>query len=68
MTFNDEEIELLINEWSNEEVLFNSKHPDNFKKDSRAAAVQRILESMNKEGKSLISVEQNRQTVMCRMS
>ena len=53
--FTDEEVERLISEWSKEEVLFNCRHQDYFKKDARGAAIQQILESLNKEGKSLIS-------------
>ena len=56
--FTDEEVERLISEWSKEEVLFNCRHQDYFKKDARGAAIQRILESLNKEGKSLISAKQ----------
>ena len=56
--FTDEEVERLISEWSKEEVLFNCRHQDYFKKDARGAAIQPILESLNKEGKSLISAKQ----------
>ena len=38
--FTDEEVELLISEWSKEEVLFNCRHQDYFKKDARGAAIQ----------------------------
>ena len=38
-TFSEEETENLISLWSEEEVLFNSRHKDYFKKDVRQNAI-----------------------------
>ena len=48
--FSSEETEKLINLWANEEVLYNCRHEDYFNKDSRAAALKRIVEKLEKEG------------------
>ena len=51
--FTDAEIEKIISLWSDEEVLYNCKHADYFKKDKRAAALSRILDGVDKEGEFL---------------
>ena len=48
-TFSEEETENLISLWSEEEVLFNSRHKDYFKKDVRQNAINRILLRLNKQ-------------------
>ena len=52
-TFSDEETENMISLWSEEEVLFNSRHRDYFKNDARQSAVNRILLRRNKQGKPM---------------
>ena len=54
-TFSEEETENLISLWSEEEVLFNSRHKDYFKKDVRQNAINRILLRLDKQGKSIKS-------------
>ena len=54
-TFSEEETENLISLWSEEEVLFNSRHKDYFKKDVRQNAINRILLRLNKQGKPIKS-------------
>ena len=54
-TFSEEETENLISLWSEEEVLFNSRHKDYFKKDVRQNAVNGILLRLNKQGKPIKS-------------
>lgn len=43
----------MISLWSEEEVLFNSRHRDYFKNDARQSAVNRILLRLNKQGKPM---------------
>ena len=52
-TFSDEETENMISLWSEEEVLFNSRHRDYFKNDARQSAVNHILLRLNKQGKPM---------------
>ena len=47
-TFPEEETENLISVWSEEEILFNSRHKDYFKKDVRQNAINRILLRLDK--------------------
>ena len=54
-TFSEEETENLISPWSEEKVLFNSRHKDYFKKDVRQNAINRILLRLNKQGKTIKS-------------
>ena len=54
-TFSEEETENLISLWSEEEVLFNSRHKDYFKKDVRQNAINRILLRRDKQGKTIKS-------------
>ena len=54
-TFSEEEAENLISLWSEEEVLFNSRHKDYFKKDVRQNAINRILLRRDKHGKPIKS-------------
>ena len=54
-TFSEEETENLISLWSEEEVLFNSRHKDYFKKDVRQNAINRILLRLDKQGKPIKS-------------
>ena len=54
-TFSEEETENLISLWSEEEVLFNSRHKDYFKKDVRQNAINHILLRLDKQGKAIKS-------------
>ena len=54
IAFSSEETDSLINLWGKEEALFNCRHEEYFNKDARAAALNRILDGMNKEGKSIM--------------
>ena len=54
-TFSEEETGKLISLWSEEEVLFNSRHNDYFKRDVRQNAMNRILLRLDKQGKSMES-------------
>ena len=50
-TFSEEETEKLISLWSEEEVQFNCRHKDYFKRDIRQNAINRILLLWDKQGK-----------------
>ena len=50
-TFSEEETEKLISLWSEEEVLFNCRHKDYFKRDIKQNAINRILLLLDKQGK-----------------
>ena len=54
-TFSEEETENLISLWSEEEVLFNSRHKGYFKKDVRQNTINRILLRLDKQGKPIKS-------------
>ena len=54
-TFWEEEKENLISLWSEEEVLFNSRHKHYFKKGMRQNAINRILLRLDKKGKPIKS-------------
>lgn len=50
-SFSEEETDKLISLWSREEVLFNCRHKDYFKRDARQVAINRILVLLDKQGK-----------------
>ena len=56
-TFSEEETEKLISLWSEEEVLFNCRHKDYFKRDIRLNAINRILLLLDKPGKPMTSLK-----------
>lgn len=56
-TFSEEETEKLISLWSEEEVLFNCRHKDYFKRDIRQNAINRILLLLDKQGKPMTSLK-----------
>ena len=49
----DEETEYLISLWNGEDVLFNCRNKDYFKKDARHKAINRILSCLGKEGENI---------------
>ena len=51
--FENEEVESLIHSWSKREVLFDSKHPECFKKDSKLKAVNQLIDELGFESKNL---------------
>ena len=52
-TICEEETEKIISLWSEEEVRFNSRHKDYFKRDARQNAMNRILLRLDKQGKPM---------------
>ena len=56
-TFSEEETKKLISLWSEEEVLFNCRHKDYFKRDIRLNVINRILLLLDKQGKPMTSLK-----------
>ena len=50
--FENEEVEFLIYAWSKREVLYDSKHPEYFKKDAKLTAINQLIEELGFEGKN----------------
>ena len=49
----DEETEYLMLLWNGEDVSFNCRNKDYFKKDARHSAINRILSCLGKEGENI---------------
>ena len=52
-SWTDEETEYLISLWNGEDVLFNCRNKDHFKKDARHEAINRIFSCLGKEGENI---------------
>ena len=57
MSWTDEETEyhcdIMISLWNGEDVLFNCRNKDYFKKVARHSAINRILSCLGKEGENI---------------
>ena len=54
-TFLEEETEKLISLWSEEEVQFNCRHKEYYKKDSRQNAINRIFKVSPRQARNFIA-------------
>ena len=52
-SWTDEETEYLISLWKGEDVLFNCRNKDYFKKDARHSPINLILSCLGKEGENI---------------
>ena len=67
-TFSEEETEKLISLWSEEEVLFNCRNKDYFKRDIRLNAINCILLLLDKQGKPMTSLKPHVRTTHAKIN